>query len=86
MVDVARGDLGAAKEICAKLRAGTMWSDPDFREELSRVLDGLCPLLSADDRVGLARQLREWEAYTARNLKIEFNLGANAVSVGAADC
>lgn len=71
MVDVARGDLDGAKEICAKLRAGTMWSDPDFREELSRVLDELCPLLAANDRVGLARQLREWEAYTARNLKIE---------------
>jgi hypothetical protein len=72
VVDVARGDLDAARSICATLLTGrTMWSAPDLREVFSMIVDALCPLLAADDRVGLARQLREWEAYTARNLKIE---------------
>jgi hypothetical protein len=72
VVDVALGDLDAARSICATLLTGrTMWSAPDMREVFSMIVDALCPLLAANDRVGLARQLREWEAYTARNLKIE---------------
>jgi hypothetical protein len=72
VVDVARGDFDAARSICATLLTGrTMWSAPDMRDVFSMIVDSLCPLLAADDHAGLARQLREWEAYTVHNLKIE---------------
>ncbi len=72
VVDVARGDLDAARSICAKLLTGrSMWSAPDMREVFSMIVEALCPLLAVDNRAGLVRQLREWEAHTARSLKIE---------------
>jgi len=72
VVDVARGDLDAARSICATLLTGrTMWSAPDLREVFSMIVDVLCPMLAVDDRPELVRQLREWEAYTVRNLRIE---------------
>jgi hypothetical protein len=45
--------------------------DSDFRWVITMIVEALCPLLAADDRMGLAQQLRQWEAYTVRNLKIE---------------
>ena len=72
VVDAARGDFDAARSICATLLTGrTMWSAPDLREAFSMIVDALCPLLAVEDRTGLAQQLREWEAYTTGNLRIE---------------
>lgn len=72
VVDVARGDLESARSICTKLATGrTMWSGPRMREEFDRVMQRLCPLLAADDRTGLVWLLREWEAYSVKNLELE---------------
>lgn len=72
VVDVARGDLASARERCATLQAWlTREMDSDFRWVITMIVDALCPLLADDDRKGLARQLGKWEAYTARNLRIE---------------
>jgi hypothetical protein len=72
VVDVARGDLESARSICANLATGrTRWSGPRMREEFDRIMQRLCPLLAADDRAGLVLLLREWEAYSVKNLKLE---------------
>lgn len=68
-LNVARGDLVAARENLDAMRGGrTRWTDPFFHEEYSAVVDKLGPLLDADDREGLARQLHEWEAMRIRKL------------------
>jgi hypothetical protein len=71
-VDIARGDLGAARSTCAELATGrTMWSAPLMREEFIRITETLCPLLTRGDRAALASLLHDWEAYTVKQLKIE---------------
>lgn len=72
VVDVARGDFEAARAICAELIAGrTKWSMPDMSDEFDRITKVLCPLLAANDIPGMVRLLREWEAYTVKQLKLE---------------
>ena len=71
-VDVARGDLAAAKAICDYLKtkkgkAGYFYA----QERYERVMQGLCPLVAAKDRVGLAKLLHAYEAQSVKNLKIE---------------
>jgi hypothetical protein len=60
----ARGDLAAARQNLDDLRNGrSLWCMPGFAEkEVASVVDALGPLLDADDRAGMARQLAEWEA------------------------
>jgi hypothetical protein len=71
-VEAACGDLAAARATCAELTRGrTLWSQPWLRESFDQVTKPLCPLLAADDRPGLVRLLREWEAYSVRQLKLE---------------
>ena len=71
VVETARGNLESARAIGTKLATGrTRWSAPHFRSELDRVMQ-LCPLLEAEDRAGLVRLLREWEADSVRNLGLE---------------
>jgi hypothetical protein len=67
-IDVAQGDLDSARSICQK------WSGraPRWPEDpLGPMVKGLCPLLAANDRAGLVRQLHEWEEYTVKQLKLE---------------
>ena len=76
IVDVALGDLEAARAICEKnIQRWSNWSDdPDLDEDGKakfRRLRELCAKLAEDDRAGLARLLHEWEAYTVKNFKIE---------------
>jgi hypothetical protein len=72
VVDAARGDLESARSICAELATGrTRWSMPLMREKFDRIMQSLCPLLTANDRNGLVRLLREWEAYSVKNLQLE---------------
>jgi hypothetical protein len=74
IVDVALGDLDAARSICRE--HGQRWSvddpehDEDGKAKFRRVRE-LCARLAVDDQPGLARLLHQWEAETARNLKIE---------------
>jgi hypothetical protein len=72
-VDVARGDLDAARAICAyfasdraKRRYGSL-----MEEEYDRITKTLCPLIAANDRPALARLLRDWEADSVKKLKLE---------------
>jgi hypothetical protein len=72
VVDVARGDFEAARAICAELIAGrTKWSMPDMSAEFDRITKVLCPLLATNDVAGMVRLLREWEAYSVKQLKLE---------------
>lgn len=71
---VACGYLAAARKIWEKHREN--WStdkshyDDEDRAKFRRLRElGVC--LDADDRVGLARLLHEWEAQTVKNFKIE---------------
>ena len=43
---------------------------PSMRDDFDRVTGELCPLLAANDRAGMAKLLRRWEAYTVEKLKI----------------
>jgi hypothetical protein len=70
-VEVARGNLESALSICAKLASGkTQWSQVAYRQKYDQVMQ-LYPLLQADDRPGLVRLLREFEAYSVKNLHLE---------------
>ena len=65
VVDVARGDLAAARSGCEEVLSGrTMWSMP------GRTVGELCHLVGKNDRAGMARLLHEWEAYTVDKLKL----------------
>lgn len=71
-VDIARGELDAARAACAELATGkTRWSMPLMHDEFVRVTETLCPLLAANDRTAMARLLHEWEAYTVEKLKLD---------------
>lgn len=72
VVDAARGELDSARSICAELASGrTRWSMPLMREKVEGITKRICPLLTADDRPGLVQLLREWEAYSVKNLGLE---------------
>ena len=71
-VEVARGDLEAARSICEYMktdRARRYYSD--MQEAYDRVTQELCPLVAANDRPGLARLLHSYEALLVKNLKVE---------------
>lgn len=74
IVDVALGDLDAARAICEEKMH--RWSvdqpqhDEDSKEKYRRLRE-LCARLAANDRAGLAQLLHEWETCTVRNFKIE---------------
>ncbi|MBX9774847.1 MAG: hypothetical protein K2Y71_10605 [Xanthobacteraceae bacterium] len=72
LVDIARGDLVAAKAICKYL--GTNEGRAEYfymPETYDRVVQELCPLVAANDRAGLAKLLHSYEAQSVKNLKIE---------------
>ena len=71
-VDVARGDLEAARTICAHFATdrAKRWYLPQMQEEYDRITQRLCPLVAANDRPGLARLLHEFEAGSARDMKL----------------
>jgi hypothetical protein len=76
IVDVALGDLDAARSICKKnVQLWSDWSDDPGLDEDGKAkfrrLRELCARLAADDRVGIARLLHEWEACTVKSFKIE---------------
>ena len=72
-VDVARGDLDAARSICeymATERAKRRYL-PDMAEEYDCITKELCPLIAKGDRPGLAKLLHRYEESSARSLKVE---------------
>ena len=73
LVDIARGDLIAAAAICQHLKTNEGRAEymPYLREEYDRVVEELCPLVTAGDRAGLAKLLHSYEAQSVKNLKIE---------------
>ncbi|HET7805909.1 MAG TPA: hypothetical protein VFL53_16855 [Pseudolabrys sp.] len=71
-VDVARGDIEAARTICAYFatdRARRRYL-PFMQEEYDRITKTLCPLVAANDRPGLAQLLHDFEAGSAKGLKL----------------
>jgi hypothetical protein len=72
-VDVARGDLDAARSICEFLMTdrGKRKHLPLMQEEYDRITQRLCPLVAANDRPGLARLLHEFEARSAKDMKLD---------------
>ena len=74
IVDVALGDLDAARAICKENLPRWSVDNPQHDEDSKakyRRLRELCARLAANDRAGLAQLLHEWEAYTVKNFKIE---------------
>lgn len=72
-IDVARGDLDAARSICEYMttdRARRAYL-PDMQEAYDRITQELCPLVAANDHAGLARLLHGYEAQSVKNLKVE---------------
>jgi hypothetical protein len=73
VVDVALGDLQAARSLCDEHLVGWSVERPhhsdDKKTELRKVCE-LCALLRNDDRTGLVRLLHAWEADSVKNLKI----------------
>jgi hypothetical protein len=74
IVDVALGDLDAARATCAEQMHRWSVDQPEHDEDSKakyRRLRELCMRLAENDRAGLAQILHEWEAYTVKNFKIE---------------
>src|SRR5262245_5538936 len=72
-VDVACGDLNAARTICAYFatdRARKRYSG-GMQEEYDRVTKTLCPLVAAGDRLGLVQLLRDWEVSSVEHMKLK---------------
>jgi hypothetical protein len=73
-VDVARGDLDAARSICEYMatdRAKRKYLPLNMHEEYDRITQELCPLIAANDRSGLARLLHSYEQGSVRAMKLE---------------
>ena len=71
-VDVARGDLGSARNLCALIVETAKASQIGWeREDSDKIAKTLGPLLATNDQAGLAQVLRDCEAYSARKLKLE---------------
>jgi hypothetical protein len=71
-VDVARGDFESARELCAEAIDGAVTTKVEWlREAFERIAKTICPLLAANDRVGLAKLLHDIEAQSVKNLKLE---------------
>jgi hypothetical protein len=71
-VDIARGDLVAAKAICKFLKTKEGKAEYFYlQEQYERTMQGLCPLVAANDRQGLAAILHSREAQSVKNLKVE---------------
>lgn len=73
ILQVARGDLGKARAICANLddAKSREWFNLLAPDDYARVMNVMRPLIVGEDRVGLARLLHEWEAASVRKLKLE---------------
>jgi hypothetical protein len=74
IVDVALGDLDAARALCKNYLPRWSVDQPEHDEDSKakyRRLRELCMRLAENDRAGLAQLLHEWEAYTVKNFKIE---------------
>jgi hypothetical protein len=74
ILDVALGDLGAARRLCETHIENWSIDKSHYNEDtraMFRRLRELCACLRADDRPGLIRLLHEWEAQTVKNFKIE---------------
>jgi hypothetical protein len=70
-VETALGNLESALATCAKLASGkTQWSQEAYRQKYYQVMQ-LYPLLQANDLPGLVHLLREFEAYSVKNLNLE---------------
>ena len=72
-VAAARGDFETAEMLCRQLDVPPPWHDdnPRFAEGTRRIVKELGPPVAARDRAAVATLLREWEAYTAKKLKLE---------------
>jgi hypothetical protein len=72
-VDIACGDLNAARAICAYFATESAKKrySGGMEEEYDRVTKTLCPLVAAGDRLGLVQLLRDWEASSVEHLKMK---------------
>lgn len=69
-VYAARGDFARARDACARVEANAVYARY-MSDEYNSLTRELYPLVKAEDRVGLARLLHEWEAASVRKLKLE---------------
>lgn len=71
-IDAACGRFDEAAELCRKIKSDERsWRAAKMDDEFEAIANVLYPLVVNRDLKGLANQLREWEAFTARNLGIE---------------
>lgn len=73
VVDVAMGDLTAARQLCMTRIAHMSNPKPEDDGWTKAMVSGaklLCGMLAQDDYAGLIRTLHGWEAMYARNLKL----------------
>jgi hypothetical protein len=72
LLDIARGDLVAARAICEYLKTQKGKAEYFYMPQMyERAMHELCPLVTANDRQGLANILHRHEAQSVKNLKIE---------------
>jgi len=75
ILEIALGNLAAARRILHESRVQWSADHPDWDEESREFyaeLRRMCACLDAGDRQGMAALLHAWEARTVRNLKIEY--------------
>lgn len=71
ILHAARGDFEAALAACARIEKSASYYARYLTDEYNYAMRDLRPLLEAKDRIGLARLLHDWEAASARKLKLE---------------
>jgi hypothetical protein len=71
VVDVARGDLDAARDICAHFFREIPFKPWYDGKDDDGIMPVLRPLLAANDRAGLARVLHQWEADSIKACKLD---------------
>lgn len=69
-VDVARGDFEAAQSMCDFFASLNGRFGPS-QDEFEQIVQNLCPLIAANDRLGLAQLLHKYEAESVKRLKLE---------------
>jgi hypothetical protein len=71
VIDIARGDFDAARAICANFFREIPFKPWYGGKDDDGIMPVLRPLLTANDRAGLARVLHQWEADSIRACKLD---------------
>lgn len=72
VVHIARGDLDSARQICRVIAEHPAdWAAPQWDGIYELIIEPLCSRLGANDVVGMANLLHEWEAATIKVFNFE---------------